>query len=137
MIWHALREATLRREQLAGLRSWSTVGTPFLQHRTRSAWHFANIVNLLLAIALLRPALFTLRKLALLTVSALSGQDHAIVLNNGVPPRWQPREAPSCDCSNHLASRSLPRQTASNWAVLIQQQEGPFSNTCSSVRKAG
>ena len=56
VIWHALRLATLRREKLDGLKSWSTVGTPFLHYRTRSAWSPANVVSLLLALILLKPA---------------------------------------------------------------------------------
>jgi hypothetical protein len=56
VIWHALRLATLRREKLQGLKSWSTVGTPFLHYRTRGAWSPANVVSLLLALILLKPA---------------------------------------------------------------------------------
>ena len=80
VIWHALRQATLAGRQLEALRSWSTVGTPFLQHRTRSAWHLANVVNLILAVALLRPAIFTLRRLSELFGSALFGSDQGIVI---------------------------------------------------------
>ena len=51
-----MKLATLRRRPLKHLRSWSTVGTPFLHHRTRSAFDLANLVNLVLAVVLLRPA---------------------------------------------------------------------------------
>lgn len=56
VIWHALRLATLRNKDLPRLKSWSTVGTPFLHYRTRGAFSLANIVNLVLALLLLKPA---------------------------------------------------------------------------------
>jgi hypothetical protein len=86
VIWHALRLARLQKQSLDRLRSWSTVGTPFLQHRTRGAWHVANLVNLVLAILLFRPAYRTLCKLAHLTGSALFGLDEGINLpSDGAP----------------------------------------------------
>lgn len=66
VIWHTLRQAALQQVELNHLRSWATVGTPFLKHRTRGAWHLSNLVNLILALALLRPILFALRRLATL-----------------------------------------------------------------------
>ena len=80
VIWHALRLSRLRKQSLDQLQSWSTVGTPFLQHRTRGAWHIANLVNLVLAILLFRPAYRTICKLAQLTGSALFGLDDGIML---------------------------------------------------------
>ena len=56
VIWGALRLATLKRKHLDHLRSWSTVGTPFLHHRTRNAFDLVNLVNIALALLLLRPA---------------------------------------------------------------------------------
>jgi hypothetical protein len=56
VIWHALREATLRRIKLNRLRSWSTVGTPFLHCRTHGALSLANIAYLVLGLVLLKPA---------------------------------------------------------------------------------
>ncbi len=86
VIWHALRQATLQRQQLSSLRSWSTIGTPFLQHRTRGAWHVANIVNLVLAIVLLRPAFYTMRKLVKLFSSAFFGLDDGILITGERAP---------------------------------------------------
>ena len=80
MIWHALCRARLHRKELASLRSWSTVGTPYLQHRTRRMWHALNIINLLLAAILLRPAYYTLQKLAQVAGAALLGRDEGITL---------------------------------------------------------
>ncbi|MBM4090388.1 MAG: alpha/beta hydrolase [Planctomycetes bacterium] len=57
VIWHALQLATSRGKPLDQLRSWATVGTPFLQYRTRSFLNAVNVFNLLLAIALMKPAL--------------------------------------------------------------------------------
>lgn len=56
VIWHTLRLATLHQKKLDGLKSWTTVGTPFLHYQTRGAWSPANIVNVLLALILLKPA---------------------------------------------------------------------------------
>lgn len=55
VIWHALKQATLQRQCLDGLRSWTTVGTPFLQHRSRSAWNPLNLLGILLALVLVMP----------------------------------------------------------------------------------
>ncbi len=59
VIWHALRLATIQGKKLSGLKTWATVGTPFLHHRTRGAWNLVNLFNLLLAILLLKPAYVT------------------------------------------------------------------------------
>ncbi|MHB8902464.1 MAG: lipase family protein [Thermoguttaceae bacterium] len=56
VIWHTLRLATLRQKKLEGLRTWTTVGTPFLHYRTRHAWSPMNLVNMVLALILLKPA---------------------------------------------------------------------------------
>ncbi|MHB8954740.1 MAG: lipase family protein [Pirellulaceae bacterium] len=80
VIWHALCRARLQRKELTCLRSWSTVGTPYLQHRTRSMWHVLNVINLLLAVALLRPAYYTLQKLTQVAGAALLGRDEGITL---------------------------------------------------------
>ena len=45
VIWHALRLATLQRHDLKLLRSWATVGTPFLHHRTRGVGNLINLLN--------------------------------------------------------------------------------------------
>jgi hypothetical protein len=80
VIWNSLRLATLRRNSLEGLRSWSTVGTPFMHHRTKGAWHVMNIVKITLALALIVPAVRTVRKLIQLICAALFGTDHGVSL---------------------------------------------------------
>ncbi len=88
VIWHSLRMATLQKNVLGGLRSWSTVGTPFLHHRTRSPWHFINVVKVLLAIGLIKPAMTTLGKIAKLVGAALFGTDDGFILPSDGSPGW-------------------------------------------------
>ena len=57
VIWHTLQLATSQRKSLDHLRSWATVGTPFLHYRTRGFLNAVNVFNLLLAIVLIKPAL--------------------------------------------------------------------------------
>lgn len=56
VIWHTLKLATHQKRSLEGLKSWTTVGTPFLQHRSRGAFSPANILAVLLTVVLLKPA---------------------------------------------------------------------------------
>jgi hypothetical protein len=88
VIWHALRLATLQQKSLKSLQSWSTVGTPFLHHRTRGAWHLANIFNLVLAVLLLRPAVWTLCRFVQLVGSAVFGYDHGVRLPTDGGTGW-------------------------------------------------
>ena len=73
VIWGALRLATLRKEPLDRLKSWSTVGTPFMHHRTPGALSVANLVKLGLALTFLNPVFRVLRGLVLWTGAALFG----------------------------------------------------------------
>ena len=57
VIWHALQLATSHGKPLDHLRSWATVGTPFLQYRTRRFLNALNVFNLLLAVVLIKPVL--------------------------------------------------------------------------------
>lgn len=57
VIWSALRQATVKRQTLDNLRSWSTVGTPFLHHQSRSPWSAMSILYMLLAAIFIFPAL--------------------------------------------------------------------------------
>ena len=63
VIWHALRAASLKRVNLERLRSWTTVGTPFLHHRTHSLSSVATWLNLLLAVVLFKPAFVVMYRL--------------------------------------------------------------------------
>jgi hypothetical protein len=59
VIWHTLRLATLGRIQLDRLRSWTTLGTPFLRHQTHRSTRIANIFRVALGIILFQPACTT------------------------------------------------------------------------------
>lgn len=56
VIWSALRLASLRRQRLDHLLSWSTVGTPFLHQKSRSPWSIINLAYMFFAAVLLFPA---------------------------------------------------------------------------------
>jgi hypothetical protein len=55
VIWHALRMATFGQIGLEHLRSWTTVGTPFLRHKTRRTSRFTNILRIFLGLILIKP----------------------------------------------------------------------------------
>jgi len=59
VIWHTLRMATLGKIGLEHLRSWTTVGTPFLRHKTRRTSRFTNILRIFLGLVLIKPAWLT------------------------------------------------------------------------------
>ncbi len=80
VIWSALRLATLSKKPLAGLRSWTTVGTPFLQHHGHSAWSIGNLVGIILGLLLLRPGFNALRALTAMLANAFAGEKVALIL---------------------------------------------------------
>ena len=63
VIWNALRMATLTRRQLNHLKSWTTVGTPHLHHRGRSAWDPVNLLSMTAGLLLLPMAFKAARTL--------------------------------------------------------------------------
>ncbi|MCP4189154.1 MAG: hypothetical protein GY768_00855 [Planctomycetaceae bacterium] len=81
VIWHALRSAELQNYWLPRLHSWATVGTPFLQHQTRSRWSLINAINIVLALVLLKPAYTTFRRLVQYSIAAITGGDIEILTN--------------------------------------------------------
>lgn len=74
VIWAALRQSTARHKPLDHLKSWSTVGTPFLHHRSRSPWGAANIAYMMLAGLLLYPAARAFWALVKLPYDVVAGQ---------------------------------------------------------------
>ena len=60
---------------LPRLRSWATVGTPFLQQQTRSRWSLINGINIFLALILLKPAYVTFTRLVQYSIASLTGGD--------------------------------------------------------------
>ena len=93
VIWAALRLATVRREELKHLRSWSTVGTPFMHHRSRSPWSPTNMLYMLLGAALLFPVARTLLFVAKLAFGEIK---HGVVIagNDRVSPLLAVLRAP-------------------------------------------
>jgi hypothetical protein len=80
VIWNALKLATLNRQNLTHLRSWTTVGTPFLQNRSHSAWNPLNVLGIVLGLALFRPAFLTVKQVALIVWNAAIGAKDGLVL---------------------------------------------------------
>ncbi|MEO2049975.1 MAG: hypothetical protein ABGX16_25745 [Pirellulales bacterium] len=73
VIWGALRLAALRDEPLKRLKSWSTVGTPFMHHHTKSAFCVSNLLKLVLALFFLNPVFRMVRGLIVWISAALFG----------------------------------------------------------------
>lgn len=78
VIWNALRMTTLSRKQLRGLRSWTTVGTPFLHQRGRGPWHPINLLCVLFGLAFVRPAFDALHHLSTLLWCTACGREAEI-----------------------------------------------------------
>ena len=73
VIWGALRLAALRDEPLKRLKSWSTVGTPFMHHHTKGAFCASNLLKLVLALFFLNPVFRMVRGLIVWISAALFG----------------------------------------------------------------
>ena len=86
VIWHALQLATSHRKSLDHLRSWATVGTPFLYHRTRRFLNAVNVFSLLLAIVLIKPALTAFRGVVQVLGAALAGRESRLVTDVATEP---------------------------------------------------
>lgn len=69
VIWHALRQSVLERRPLATLRSWATVGTPFLHLRSKGGNSLMLWLNVALALLLVKPAATTLLKMLRLFIA--------------------------------------------------------------------
>lgn len=86
VIWHTLELATSQQKTLKHLRSWATVGTPYLQHRTRGFLTAVNVFNLLLAVALIKPALTTFRSLIQICGAAVFGMENPVIASTDGKP---------------------------------------------------
>ena len=75
VIWNALRMATLRCRNLEHLKSWTTVGTPYLQHRGRRALDPMNLISMIAGILLLPMAIRALMTLTTMVGNALTGNN--------------------------------------------------------------
>lgn len=69
VIWHALRLGVLQGRPLQRLRSWATVGTPFMHLRPQVGTNPLQWLNLILAILLIKPAVLTCQRLVGLFIS--------------------------------------------------------------------
>lgn len=84
VIWQALKMAALYKEKLLGLRSWTTVGTPYLQHKSRAAWNPLNVIGILLAIAIAFPFARSLHVLGSVFWHAAAGDRPALIAPEGI-----------------------------------------------------
>jgi hypothetical protein len=75
VIWNALRMATLRRQNLEHLKSWTTVGTPYLQHRGRRALDPMNLISMFAGLLLLPMAFRALMTLTTMFGNAVTGNN--------------------------------------------------------------
>lgn len=83
VIWSALRLAAIRKQELRQLGSWSTVGTPFLHHQSRSPWSLVNLAYATVASLLLCSALKTFWFLVCLPYDlAVGGLPDGIVIQD-------------------------------------------------------
>jgi len=79
VIWNALKLKTLSGKPLKGLKSWTTVGTPFLHHSGRKPWHLRNLFGVFIGLALLRPAYNAACSLVTLVWNAVSGREVELI----------------------------------------------------------
>lgn len=80
VIWNALRMATLTCKDLQHLKSWTTVGTPYLQHRGRRAFDLSNLIGMALGLLLLPMAFRSMCTLTSMVGNALVGNNIVMTL---------------------------------------------------------
>lgn len=79
VIWNALKLKTLSGKPLQGLKSWTTVGTPFLHHTSRKPWHVRNLLGVFIGLALLKPAYNSTYSLVNLVWNAACGREVELI----------------------------------------------------------
>ena len=109
VIWKALKMTTVKRSPLNNLRSWTTVGTPYLHHRSRSAWNLLNLAGVFAGLLFLPPAFRAFRKLVQTLGDAFSGNNVAMFL---VPDEQ----------AGYSAILRAPFLTAVEWAGVAVQR---------------
>ena len=86
VIWGAICLACARRTVLHHLRSWSTVGTPFLKKRSLGVYSYGSLFNIVLAALLIVPCFTGALQLTAMVADALAGRDRCIITAaNGSP----------------------------------------------------
>ncbi|MFI4874327.1 MAG: hypothetical protein ACIALR_03285, partial [Blastopirellula sp. JB062] len=76
IIWMALRQASVDGIPLDHLRTWSTVGTPFLRHRTVNPISLANAINIIAGLFFLSHARDSLHQMFRILHCALFHPEH-------------------------------------------------------------
>lgn len=76
IIWMAMRQASVDGIPLDCLRTWSTVGTPFLRHRTVNPISIANAINIIAGLFFLSHARQSLHQVFSVVHCALFHPDH-------------------------------------------------------------
>ena len=79
VIWNALKLKTVSGKPLKGLKSWTTVGTPFLHHSSRKPWHFRNLLGVFIGLALLKPSYNAACSLVTLVWDAACGREVELI----------------------------------------------------------
>ncbi|MCH2131748.1 MAG: hypothetical protein MK179_21620, partial [Pirellulaceae bacterium] len=78
--WKALKAKSLRQQPLECLKSWTTVGTPYLEHRSRSVFNLWNIAGVVMGILLIPPAARAMLQLGRMLTNAFQGNDMVLTL---------------------------------------------------------
>ncbi len=82
VIWNALQFSVLVKRPLKGLRSWTTVGTPFLQHRGQGTLSIKNLISLIIGLILLFPATWAPRRLLITLRDIATNNPAGVVLES-------------------------------------------------------
>ncbi|MAI33873.1 MAG: hypothetical protein L7W43_12385 [Rubripirellula sp.] len=80
VIWKALKAKALSQQPLEHLKSWTTVGTPYLEHRSRSVFNIWNIAGVVMGILLIPPAARAMLQLGRMLTNAFQGNDMVLTL---------------------------------------------------------
>ena len=80
VIWKALKAKSLGRQPLDHLKSWTTVGTPYLQHRSRSVFNLWNVAGVVMGVLLIPPAARAMLQLGRMLNNACRGNDMVLTL---------------------------------------------------------
>lgn len=81
VIWNALQMSVLMKRPLKGLRSWTTIGTPFMQHRSPGALNVKNLLGLIIGLVMLVPAMAAPRQLVTTLYNIAVDNRAALVLD--------------------------------------------------------
>lgn len=80
VIWKTLKAKSLGQQPLKHLKSWTTVGTPYLEHRSRSVFNIWNIAGVVMGVLLIPPAARAMLQLGRMLNNAFQGNDMVLTL---------------------------------------------------------